>query len=59
MSNCCKILEATIPEQENNAQWLAPTIAGLVSAMILIVVIALILVVVSMAQFLISTLNRS
>ncbi|KAF6033612.1 hypothetical protein EB796_008080 [Bugula neritina] len=37
----------TVPEQDNTAQWLAPTIAGLVSAIILIaIVIALILVVV-------------
>jgi len=56
-SNYYMILETTtVPEQDNTAQWLAPTIAGLVSAIILIaIVIALILVVVSIVKFLIST----
>lgn len=59
MSNYCKILETTTePEQENIAQWLAPTITGLVSVAVA-VVIALILIVVSIVEFLIFTHNRS
>jgi len=53
------ILETTIvSEKDITAQWLAPTIAGLVSAIILIaVVIALILVSVGIVKDPISTHN--